>query len=111
MTSESIILGTKGLFLIATAGVLHVAGSIAQAVSEPTALVKSIEDLGPQGLLLLGVVYLYRANQKLEAEIRKLHEDTTKSTKEQIDLMKEQMRKSDESREKLYDAIRGALDK
>ena len=74
-------------------------------------MIKGIEALGPQGLLLLGIVFLYRANQKLEAEIKKLHEDSQKFSKEQLDILKEQMKASDESREKLYLAIRGALDK
>lgn len=111
MTSESIILGTKGVICIASAGILHVAGTIAQTVAEPTELVKNLEALGPQGLLLLGVVFLYRANQRLETEIKKLHEDAQKFTKEQMDILKEQMKNSDESRERLYQAIRGALDK
>ena len=111
MTSESLILGTKGIFLIASAGVLHVVGAIAQATSDPTALVKTLEGLGPQGLLLLGIVFLYRANQRLETEIRKLHEDSKASSKEQLEALKEHMQASDESRERLYEAIRGSLDK
>lgn len=110
MTSESLILGTKGVFCIAAAGVMHVAGAIAQTVSEPTALVKSLEGLGPQGLLLLGIVFLYRANQRLESEIRKLHEDNQNNSKEQLELLKQQLKVSDESRDRLYEAIRGALD-
>ena len=111
--NDSIILSMKGLYLILASGALHVVSLFAQATSavEPTALVEGLEKLGPQGLLLAGIVYLYRANQKLETEIKAMHEEQKKANDAHLAMMKEQIEKSDESRDRLYNAIRGALSK
>ena len=112
MMNESILLSMKGLYLILASGALHVVSLFAQAqAAEPTALVEGLEKLGPQGLLLAGIVYLYRANQKLEIEIKTMHEEQKKANAAYLDKMQAQIEKSDESRDRLYEAIRGALSK
>jgi hypothetical protein len=111
--NESILLSMKGLYLILASGALHVVALIAQAADaiEPTAIIRSLETLGPQGLLLAGIVYLYKANQKLEIEIKAMHEEQKKANDAHLKMMQEQIEKSDESRDRLYNAIRGALSK
>ena len=111
--NDSILLSMKGIFLILASGALHVASLFAQATQnvEPTAIVEGLEKLGPQGLLLAGIVYLYRANQKLEIEIKTMHDRQEKANEAHLAAMAEQIKKSDESRDRLYDAIRGALSK
>lgn len=111
--NDSILLSVKGLYLILASGALHVVSLVAQATEaiEPAAIVKSLETLGPQGLLLAGIVYLYKANQKLEVEIKVMHEEQKKANDSHLALMKEQIEKSDESRDRLYNAIRGSLSK
>lgn len=111
--NESILLSMKGLYLILASGALHVVTLVAQAVDavEPTAVIRSLETLGPQGLLLAGIVYLYKANQKLETEIKTMHEEQKKANDAHLKMMQEQIEKSDESRDRLYNAIRGALSK
>jgi hypothetical protein len=111
--NESILLSMKGLYLILASGALHVVSLIAQAADaiEPTAIIRSLETLGPQGLLLAGIVYLYKANQKLELEIKRMHEAQEKANAAHLKMMQEQIEKSDESRDRLYNAIRGALSK
>ena len=113
MMNESILLSMKGLYLILASGALHVVSLFAQAQAavEPTALVEGLEKLGPQGLLLAGIVYLYRANQKLEVEIKAMHEEQKKANAAYLEKMQAQIEKSDESRDRLYEAIRGALSK
>jgi len=113
MMNDSIILSMKGLYLILASGALHVASLVAQASEaiEPTVLVEGLEKLGPQGLLLAGIVYLYRANQKLEIEIKTMHAAQEKANEDHLKMMREQIEKSDQSRDRLYDAIRGALSK
>lgn len=111
--NESILLSVKGLYLILASGTLHLVSLVAQTTVavEPTAVIKSLETLGPQGLLLAGIVYLYKANQKLEVEIKVMHEEQKKANDSHLALMKEQIEKSDESRDRLYNAIRGSLSK
>ena len=111
--NESILLSVKGLYLILASGALHLVSLVAQTTVavEPTAVIKSLETLGPQGLLLAGIVYLYKANQKLEVEIKVMHEEQKKANDSHLALMKEQIEKSDESRDRLYNAIRGSLSK
>jgi hypothetical protein len=111
--NESILLSMKGLYLILASGALHLVSLFAQASQavEPTALVDGLEKLGPQGLLLAGIVYLYRANQKLEVEIKTMHEEQKKANAAHLEMMQAQIEKSDESRDRLYEAIRGALSK
>jgi hypothetical protein len=111
--SDSILLSMKGLYLILASGALHVVSLVAQATEaiEPTAVIKSLETLGPQGLLLAGIVYLYRANQKLEIEIKTMHDRQEKANEAHLAAMAEQIKRSDESRDRLYDAIRGTLPK
>lgn len=113
MMNESILLSVKGLYLILASGALHLVSLVAQTTVavEPTAVIKSLETLGPQGLLLAGIVYLYKANQKLEVEIKVMHEEQKKANDSHLALMKEQIEKSDESRDRLYNAIRGSLSK
>lgn len=111
MNTESFTLFVKGVWLVAASGVLHVVTSVAQTVSEPTEVVKMLESLGPNGLLLAGIVFLYKANQRLEAEIRRMREEHQKSNDEHLRLLKEQVAESTESRNRLYQAIKGALSK
>lgn len=116
--NDSILLSIKGIYLILASGALSLATVIAEATEaiEPTALIRSLESLGPQGLLLAGIIYLYRANQKLEAEIKKMHEDAAKAAAEHkaasdahLELLREQVEESNKSRDRLYNAIRGNL--
>lgn len=111
--NDSILLSIKGLYLILASGALSLATTIAQVTEaiEPTVVIKSLESLGPQGLLLAGIIYLYKANQKLEAEIKKMHEERTKSDEHHLTLLKAQIEASNQSRDRLYQAIRGTVPK
>lgn len=109
MIPESLTLATKGFFLIMGASAINLYTSVTQFVGQVPAEVGSIESLGTHGLLVLGIVYLYRANQKLESDIRKIHEDQKSSGKEQLEALKDELKESRDSRDRLYDAIKGTL--
>lgn len=111
MNTESVTLFVKGVWLVAASGALHVITSVAQTISEPTEIVKLLESLGPNGLLLAGIVFLYKANQRLEQEIRTMREEHRKSNDEHLEMLKKQVEESTESRNRLYEAIKGALAK
>ena len=116
MHSESLYLGYKGITLILGAGVLSVSNFFGDVVSEPNDLIKVVEGLGPQGLLVAGIVYLYRANLKLEAEMRRIRDqqseaitEQARANRDQYDLLKQQIDEANHSRDLLYKDIRGAL--
>jgi predicted ATP-grasp superfamily ATP-dependent carboligase len=106
--NESILLSVKGFYLIIASGVLHVVSLVAEAttdVADPTQIIRLLESLGPQGLLLAGIMYLYRANQKLEAEIKKIHDDQEKEREAREAHFQRQLEESNTSRDRLYRAI------
>lgn len=107
--NDSVMLSLKGVYLILASGALHLGTVVAQLGEDPSTLVKSLESLGPQGLLLAGIVYLYRANQKLEQEIKRLHDEHKAATEKYLHELREQVTESTMSRDRLYEAIKGAL--
>lgn len=109
MIPESLTLAAKGFLLIMGASAISLYASVSQFVAQVPAEVGNIESLGSHGLLVLGIVYLYRANQKLESDIRKMHEEQKESGKKQLDALTEELKESRDSRDRLYDAIKGSL--
>lgn len=107
--NDSVMLSLKGVYLIVASGALHLWGTLAQLGEDPSALVRSLESLGPQGLLLAGIIYLYRANQRLELEIKRLHDEHKATTEKYLSELRQQVEESTASRDRLYDAIKGAL--
>lgn len=105
MIPESLTLATKGFFMIVGASALDMFATFAQIPPE----IGNLESLGTHGLLVLGIWYLYRANQKLEGDIRKMHEEQKTSGAEQLTALKDELKESRDSRDRLYDAIKGTL--